>query len=97
MLPTYHEGMPMSVLEAMAYGMAVVSTYVGGIPHIITSGENGLLCEAGDKETLKEKLMQLLSNSGLRKMLGSSAKETLLQNFDIKETVGRLLRLYENV
>ena len=96
-LPTYHEGMPMSVLEAMAYGMAVVSTYVGGIPHIITSGENGLLCEAGDKETLKEKLMQLLSNSGLRKMLGSSAKETLLQNFDIKETVGRLLRLYENV
>ena len=96
-LPTYHEGMPMSILEAMAYGMAVVSTYVGGIPHIITSGENGLLCEAGDKETLKENLMQLLSNSGLRKMLGSSAKETLLQNFDIKETVGRLLRLYENV
>ena len=96
-LPTYHEGMPMSILEAMAYGMAVVSTYVGGIPHIITSGENGLLCEAGDKETLKENLMQLLSNSGLREMLGSSAKETLLQNFDIKETVGRLLRLYENV
>ena len=96
-LPTYHEGMPMSILEAMSYGMAVVSTYVGGIPHIITDNENGLLCEAGDKEALQEKLRKLLGNENLRKSLGQNAYETMARNFNVKENVKRVYGMYKEL
>lgn len=93
-LPTYHEGMPMSILEAMSYGMAVVSTYVGGIPHIITDGENGLLCEAGDKAVLKDKLLKLLENENLRERLGHNAADMIKTEFNVKKSVRKLEALY---
>lgn len=93
-LPTYHEGMPMSVLEAMSYGMAVVSTYVGGIPHIITDGENGLLCEAGDRAALRDKLSRLLDDENLRERLGQNAGDMIKRKFDAKESVQKVAALY---
>lgn len=96
-LPTYHEGMPMSILEAMSYGMAVVSTYVGGIPHIITDGENGLLCEAGDKTALQNKLSGILKNENLRKCLGQDAYGKVVQHFDIKENVKHIYGIYKGL
>lgn len=96
-LPTYHEGMPMSILEAMSYGMAVVSTYVGGIPHIITDGENGLLCEAGDKAVLKDKLLKLLENENLRERLGRNAYNMMTREFDVRENVKRVYGMYEDL
>lgn len=96
-LPTYHEGMPMSILEAMSYGMAVVSTYVGGIPHIITNGENGLLCEAGDQAALKDKLLKLLGNENLRAVLGQNAYNMMTQEFDVRENVKRVYEMYEQL
>lgn len=96
-LPTYHEGMPMSILEAMSYGMAVVSTYVGGIPHIITDGENGLLCEAGDKEALKDKLLKLLEDKSLRENLGQNAYSMTARKFDVRENVKRVYEMYEEL
>lgn len=96
-LPTYHEGMPMSILEAMSYGMAVISTYVGGIPHIITDGENGLLCEAGDKAALQEKLLKLLEGENLRERLGRNAYRMMARNFDVKENVKRVYGIYEEL
>lgn len=96
-LPTYHEGMPMSILEAMSYGMAVVSTYVGGIPHIITDGEDGLLCEAGDKAALKDKLLKLLGDENLRAVLGQNAYNMTAQKFDVRENVKRVYEMYEEL
>ena len=96
-LPTYHEGMPMSVLEAMSYGMAVVSTYVGGIPHIIADGVNGLLCQAGDQDKLREKLCDVLEDSGRRYELGSRAREKIKREFDIVQVVGELRKLYHSL
>lgn len=96
-LPTYHEGMPMSILEAMSYGMAVVSTYVGGIPHIITDGENGLLCEAGDKVVLKDKLLKMLADESLREILGRNAYEMTARKFDVKENVKCVYGIYEEL
>lgn len=93
-LPTYHEGMPMSILEAMSYGMAVASTYVGGIPHIITDGENGLLCEAGDRETLQKNLLRLLDDKKLRERLGQNARDMIKREFDAKESVKKIATLY---
>ncbi len=96
-LPSYHEGMPMSVLEAMSYGMAVVSTYAGGIPHLIADGENGLLCEAGDVRRLGELLDKVLEDRELRSRLGECAAEKIRREFDIQESVRRLLELYRRV
>lgn len=96
-LPTYHEGMPMSILEAMSYGMAVVSTYVGGIPHLIESGENGLLCEAGDKVLLRESLEKLLENQGNRELLGQKAAEKIRDAFNVQRSIEKVLALYESI
>lgn len=96
-LPTYHEGMPMSILEAMSYGMAVVSTYVGGIPHLITDGGNGLLCEAGDKEALEKRLEELLAWPELRKKIGESARNRIASEFDITVSVKRLMDIWRAV
>ena len=96
-LPTYHEGMPMSILEAMSYAIAVVSTYVGGIPHIITDGENGLLCEVGDRAALKEKLLQLLEDENLRKRLGQNAYNMMTRKFDVRENVENILKIYREL
>ena len=96
-LPTYHEGMPMSILEAMSYGMAVVSTYVGGIPHIITDGEQGLLCEAGDRATLRENLLKLLENENLREKLGRNAYNMMVRKFDVRENVEKVLQIYREL
>lgn len=93
-LPTYHEGMPMSILEAMSYGMAVVSTYAGGIPHLIQNEENGLLCEAGDKEALREKSSKLLEDVKLRERLGHNAVDTIKRDFNVKVSVQKLKILY---
>lgn len=72
-LPSYNEGLPISVLEAMSYGKPIISTTVGGIPEIVKPGFNGWLLEPGDHKALssiitevldqKEKLAQYGSNS----------------------------------
>src|SRR5690606_15580564 len=51
-LPSYNEGLPISILEAMSYGKAIIATTVGGIPEIVSDNENGFLFTPGDKETL---------------------------------------------
>lgn len=96
-LPSYHEGMPMSVLEAMSYGMAVASTYVGGIPHVIEDGENGMLCSPGSTEELCRALDGLLRDAALRRRLGEKAAQTIRERFDVGQNVKRLLALYESL
>lgn len=61
-LPSYNEGMPMSVLEAMGYALPVVSTNVGGIPKIVHDGENGTCCASGDINSFAKGIIMLLIN-----------------------------------
>lgn len=96
-LPTYHEGMPMSVLEAMSYGMAVISTYVGGIPHLIRDGENGLLCEAGNRKALQKALLSLLESGKRREQLGIQAAESIRKEFDIQKSIEKLMNIYSGM
>lgn len=72
-LPSYHEGMPMSVLEAMSYGLATISTNVGGIPQIIENRANGIRIDAGDIVAINDNLVAILSNSTLRSKYGKLA------------------------
>ena len=60
-LPSYHEGLPMAILEGMAAGKAIISTTVGAIPEVVT-GENGALVEPGDVIALAQALLQYGGN-----------------------------------
>lgn len=69
-LPSYIEGMPISILEAMSYGCAVLATNVGGIPEIIQDGVNGFLFEAGNQEEMYGKLKKLVVDDNMRMAMG---------------------------
>ncbi|QSX76044.1 glycosyltransferase family 4 protein [Lysobacter arenosi] len=93
-LPSYNEGLPMSVLEAMAHGLPVVSTPVGGIPDAITDGEDGFLVSPGDIEALSSRLRMLLSDPELAGRIGDAAREKVRTRFATSAVIERWLRLY---
>lgn len=68
-LPSYSEGVPKVLLEAMAYGVPILATNVGGIPDIINDGINGLLIPPGNAEELKKGIIKILSNNQLYQYL----------------------------
>jgi glycosyltransferase involved in cell wall biosynthesis len=77
-LPTYNEGLPMALLEAMSWGLPSITTPVGGIPEVIISHQNGLLVTPGDVKQLTEAMQSLIENEDLRLSLGNAARETVL-------------------
>jgi len=89
-LPTYAEAMPISVIEAMAAGLPVVSTPVGGIPELIHDGEEGLLCPSGDVNALAEKIMCLVSDHQRRTEMGTKGRKRVREQMDFTAYVGRL-------
>ena len=97
LLPSRHEGMPMSILEAMAYGEAVVSTKVGGIPEAVTDGESGVLIEPDDKETLRQTMRRLLDEPKLAEQMGYRGREIVKQKFDLEQIHRQLYALYSRI
>ncbi len=75
-LPSFQEGLPLSMMEAMATGLPVVVSRVGGIPSVIRDGQNGLLVPPGDATAWSNALRSLLRNSEQRRRMGSAARAT---------------------
>jgi glycosyltransferase involved in cell wall biosynthesis len=73
------EGLPVALLEAMAFGRPIVATPVGGIPEAIVDGINGLLCEPRDPECLAQKICALIEDPALRLRLGQAARKSYEQ------------------
>ena len=93
-LPSQSEGMPNSVLEAMAAGLAIVATSVGGVPEIIESEVNGLLVPANDPATLSEAILRVLRDDDLRQRLATAGRKTVLARFNFARLIGSLETLY---
>lgn len=91
------EGLPLGLLEAMATGVPVVSTAVGGIPDLIDSGKNGVLVASGDEKALLRELVTLAGQptAGLR--LGQAGRETVLARYSLSQMAERYEELYEQV
>lgn len=96
-LPSYNEGLPMSVLEAMAAGLPIVSTPVGGIPDAVADGEQGYLVPPGDVPALAERLCRLLGDDALRQRMGQAAQARVRAQFSAEQAVQRLGQLYRQV
>jgi glycosyltransferase involved in cell wall biosynthesis len=73
-LPSYREGLPLAVIEAMAHGRPVVATRVGGIPELVEDGVTGFLVEPGDRDGLRAALERLLGDPALRRRMGAEAR-----------------------
>jgi glycosyltransferase involved in cell wall biosynthesis len=96
-LPSYAEGSPISLLEAMAAGLPSVASSVGGIPDVVTDGVNGMLVEPGDVGTLARVLRRLLDDRMLRSRLGAAARETVRLRFDADHVIGELEKIYASL
>ena len=95
-LPSYNEGMPMSVLEGMAYKNITISTNVGGIPRVIKNNENGIIIEPGDKEKLFSELNSLLMDEEKRELLSFNARKRIEDKFNISSIIKKLMEMYND-
>jgi glycosyltransferase involved in cell wall biosynthesis len=96
-LPSYAEGLPMALLEAMSWGLPVIATPVGGIPQVILTGENGLLVQPGDVRGLSSALSRLLGDRDLRRRLGQQALETIMTSYSLEASLSQLAGIYRRL
>jgi glycosyltransferase involved in cell wall biosynthesis len=96
-LPSYNEGMPIGILEAMSAKLPVISTYVGGIPETVIESETGLLFETGDKETLENHILQILNNNDLCDKFSKNSRKRYLDNFSLDSVCNQLNNLYKKL
>jgi len=96
-LPSQQEGLPNSILEAMAAGVPVVATRVGGIPEIVIDGETGLLVPPGDPVALANAINSLLMNPEVRQRMGSHGRARVEANFTARRAAAELEALYRRL
>lgn len=93
-LPSYCEGLPMSVLEAMANGLPIICTPVGGIPEAVTDGLEGRLIVPGDVDALCTALDDLLSRRDLCQQMGQAARKKVEERFSAARILPQVEQLY---
>lgn len=96
-LPSYFEGQPVSILEAMAYACAITASDIGSIPDMIVEGQTGLLVPPRDENALAEKLLMLLGQPALCRELAGHARKKMEKEFSIEDTVEKLVQIYQSV
>ena len=95
-LPSLYEGHPKALLEAMACGLPVIGSDVEGIRGIIEDGVNGVLCGL-DSESIREKILLLASDRGLRERLGREARRYVVENFSFEKLFLRELEVHREL
>lgn len=96
-LPTYFEAMPMSVLEAMSYGLATITTEVGGIPQIVQKGENGVFVTPGDIEGIAEVATKILLDEKAKRFIGENAIRKIEKDFSVDSVLESVYEIYQDL
>ena len=97
LLTSVSEGIPMTIIEAMAAGVPVVATTVGGVPELLQNGVTGLLAPAGDAAGLADALVRLADDGDLRARLAAAAKRRALENFSEAGMIGSYDRIFQEM
>ena len=96
-LPSGNEGTPVTVIEALAAELPVVATRVGGVPDVVTDGEDGFLVEAGATDDLAERLGRLARDPELRARMGKKGRERVLPRYAVDRLVDDVDELYRSL
>jgi len=94
-LPSYFEGLPMAVLEALSFGIPVVAADVGGLSEAISNGREGLLFKAGDIEGLKAAIITLLDDAPRRLRMSENAYKKARERFDANIFIEKLTAVFD--
>ncbi|MEM0338013.1 MAG: glycosyltransferase family 4 protein [Candidatus Caldarchaeum sp.] len=95
-LPSRAEGLPMAMLEAMAYGKALIVSPVGGIPEFVSDGQEGFLVPPDDIEAISRAIATLAENPELRAQMGRAARARV-EPLDVKRYMERMSQIYSEV
>jgi colanic acid/amylovoran biosynthesis glycosyltransferase len=93
-LPSFAEGVPVVLMEAMAMGLPVISTRIAGIPELVEDGCEGILVAPGRVDQLADSLNRLLADPELRRRLGANGREKILTEFDAERSAAELQTLF---
>ena len=96
-LPPYFEGLPMSLLECMSYGVAPIVTPVGSIPQVVRDGVNGLMIKDHDVDSIVEAVLRLDGDRRLLRTLGDAARQTIFERFSPQQYVEKLNHIYADL
>ena len=94
-LPSFAEGLPVVLMEAMAARLPVVTTRIAGVPELVEHGISGLLVSPGDANALAEAITRLLGDAALRAQIGAAGRVKVLAEFDIAQEAAWLGRLLQ--
>lgn len=95
-LPSYVEGLPLSILEAMSYNMAIISTRVGGIPSVVEDKKNGFLFEPGDKDAIYSSVKKLVFDENLLSTMGRDNSQ-LVGDYYPENVASKLSEIYKSL
>jgi glycosyltransferase involved in cell wall biosynthesis len=95
LLPSREEALGMALLEAMAAGLPVVASAVGGVPEVVVDGESGLLVPPGDEAALARAIARLADEDGLARRLGAAARARILERHEVSLMAQRTRETYE--
>ena len=96
-MSSHSEGMPLALLEAMAAGLATVSTRVGGVGEIVVVGTTGLVVNAADHEAMARAVVNLMKQPQLRATMGAAARQRVERHFSLQKTVVSLADLLSSL
>lgn len=93
----FREGIPGTIVEAMASGLPVISTYHAGIPSVMEHGKTGLLVNEWDTDALAGSILKLMSDVQLREKLGRAARQHAIENLDLQKKETELEQIYDSL
>ena len=96
-LPTRADNLPVAILEAMAVGLPVVATRVGGVPELVIDGETGYLVDPDDPRELARAVDAVIVDPARHRRLGEAGAARVSAHFEARAVAGRMVRLYEQL
>jgi glycosyltransferase involved in cell wall biosynthesis len=92
-----HEGLPMSILEAMAYGLPIIAINSGGLPEIVKNGFHGYLVDGRDPKMFAQKCLQIINNNELALKMGIASRERIINEFSVEKMSAKYYEVYKHI